>query len=213
MRYLSRMFEIVEEYIYQRLRRIIHNDRPITVYRYEPHRDKGNPEYPCISFERARFDIDYTRAKPDGIYFEACERLSVINLNPSQSVRGEFEERHGPDCYTIKAYPMPINIFYYLTCYATEKSHADYIQMSLPQAFPQGFMPDIGGQSPLMSLSQIEGRDDLSVPMFEVDCVLSVEGIWVERLVPRRTVPAIRVPELHMDVSGTNQSTVQGGEE
>lgn len=198
------MFDIVEEYIYQRLRRIIHNDRPIMVYRYEPHRDKGNPEYPCISFERARFDIDYTRAKPEGIYFEGSERLSVIRLNPLQSGGAGYEEREGPDYYTIKPYPTPINIFYYLSCYATEKSHADYMQMMMLQAFPPGFMPDIAGQTPLMSLSQIEGHDDLSVPMFEVDCVLSVEGIWVERLVPQKTVPSIKVPQMKMDIRQTN---------
>lgn len=174
------------------------------VYRYEPHREKGTPEYPCISFERARFDIDYTRARPEGIYFEASERRSVIRLNPLQSGSEGYEERQGPDYYTIKPYPAPINIFYYLSCYATEKSHADYIQLMLPQAFPPGFMPDIEGQSPLMSLSRIEGRDDLSVPMFEADCVLSVEGIWVERLVSKKTVPSIKVPGLKLDIRETN---------
>lgn len=186
------MFEIVEEYIYQRLRRIIHNDRPIMVYRYEPHRDKGMPEYPCISFERSRFDIDYTRSRPGGIIFEPSDRLSVISLTPAQACSSGRKEMEGPDYYTIKPYPVPLNIFYYIACYATQKAHADYVQIMLAQAFPPGFMPDIGGQAPLMSLSQVENRDDLSIPMFEVDCVLSVEGIWVERIVPKQTVPSIK---------------------
>ena len=40
--------------------------------------------------------------------------------------------------------------------------------------------------------------------MFEVDCVLSVEGIWVERLVPQKTVPSIKVPQMKMDIRQTN---------
>lgn len=173
------------------------------VYRYEPHRDKGKPEYPCISFERARFDIDYSRARPEGIVFEPSEERSVINLNPSQSGTGEYEQREGPDSYRIKPYPVAINIFYYLSALATEKEHADYIQIMLLQAFPPGLMPNIAGQSPLLSLSQIESRDELAVPMFEIDCVLAVEGIWVERIVPKQTVPSIKGFGFEFDVPET----------
>lgn len=197
------MFEIVEEFIYQRLRRIAHNDRPIAVYRYEPHREKGKPEYPCIAFERSRYDIDYSRARPDGIIFEPSEELNIIRLNPLQTGSGAFEERTGPAYYRVKPYPVAINIFYYLNVLATEKDHADYLQLMLVQAFPPGYMPDIAGQSPLMSLSRIESRDDLSVPLFEVDCVLAVEGIWIERIVPTKTVPSIKTPVLAMEVRET----------
>jgi hypothetical protein len=185
------MFEAVENFIENRLKRIKFNNTPVTIYRYGPDREKGETEYPCITFERIRFDVDYSRARPDGIYFEPSDEEATVTLTKYQARGGDLV-RTGPDHYLIKKYPIPVNIFYFVNCFSTVKDHSDYMQFMVLQAFPPAYMPEIEGQYPLFSIQELEARDDLSIPLFDVGGVLSVEGVWLDRLSKEEIAPSIK---------------------
>lgn len=185
------MFDPVENFIENQLKRIKFNNKSVKVYRYGPDRDKGQTEYPCITFERIRYDIDYTRAVPNGIYFDPSDKQATVNLTKYQA-RGGEQVRTGPDYYLVKKISIPINIFYYINTFATRKDHSDYMQFMLMQAFPPAYMPEIDGQYPLMSIHQMESTDDMSIPIFDTGGVLSVEGFWIERLTKEEVAPSIK---------------------
>jgi hypothetical protein len=185
------MFDPVENFIEAQLKRIKFNNKSVTVYRYGPDREKGQTQYPCITFERMRYDVDYSRAIPDGIYFEPSDKQTTVTLTKYQA-RGGALQRTGPDHYFVKKVPIPVNIIYYINTFATRKDHSDYMQFMLMQAFPPAYMPEIDGQYPLISIHQMESQDDMSVPMFDTGGVLSVEGFWIERLSKEVVAPSIK---------------------
>lgn len=185
------MFDAIENYIESRLQRIKFNNTPLKVYRYGPNRDKGQTEYPCATFELIRFDVDYSRARPDGFYFDPSDKQVTLSLTKYQA-RGGNQTPSGPDYYTIKKYPIPTNVFYFINGFATRKDHINYLQFMLLQAFPPAYMPEIEGQYPLFSINELETQDDMSIPLFDLGGVLSVEGWWVERLSKTETAPSIK---------------------
>lgn len=184
-------FDPIEDFLEARLQKIIFNNTSVTVYRYGPNREKGQTIYPCVTFERMRFDIDYTRARPADFYFEASDELATVTLTKYQTRGGELT-RTGPDFYYIKKYPIPINIYYYINAFATSRDHINYLQFALMQSFPPAYMPELEGQYPMFSLQELDYRDDMSIPLYDVGGVLSIEGIWIERLGKEEIAPSIK---------------------
>lgn len=179
---------MIEDFIEARLQKIIHNNEPLRVLRYGPDRDKGKTRYPLVTFERIRYDIDYTRAAPDFTYFEPSVETETIQLEDWQA-RGGEKERTGPVSYAVKKYPIPVNLFYYLNSFSSDKDQSDFLQFHIMQAFPPAYMPEISGQNPMFSLSQMDSHDDMAIPLFEAGGVLSVEGVWMERLSNETVAP------------------------
>lgn len=171
----------IDTWLYGRLRQILFNGAPIVVHAYGPDRDKGEFEPPCIAFERMYIRIDTIRARPT-IEVPVADPLSTtINVPPQMALKTGVT-LSGPVSYTIKPYPTPVTVFYHVYALATKKNHADRLQLGLIQAFPPGYQPNIGGQYPLIMVSDIENIDQLDAPVFESTISLSVGSVWIDRL-------------------------------
>lgn len=185
----------IDTWLYGRLRQILFNKAPITVHAYGPDREKGEFEPPCLAFQRMYIRIDMGRARPT-IEVPVAD-VGSMNINvPPQMSHEIGTTLAGPVSYTIKPYPTPVTVFYHVYALAVKKIHADRLQLGLIQAFPPGYQPSIGGQYPLVLVSDIENMDQLEAPLFESSISLSVGSVWVDRL-EAYDVPSIGTIEFH----------------
>jgi hypothetical protein len=175
------MLQAVDTWLYNRLRKIQHNNAPIPVHSYGPDREKGEFEPPCLAFSRMYIRIDMERAHPT-VEVPVAQAAQTTITVPPQMIHDTGVTLTGPVKYTIKPYPTPITVFYRVHALGSKKSHADSLQLGLLQAFPPGYQPEISDQYPLVLVSDIENIDQLDAPLFESVISLSVGTLWIDRL-------------------------------
>lgn len=198
------MLDKIDTWLYERLRKIQHNNAPIPVHAYGPDREKGEFTPPCIAFERMYIRIDGIKARPTSEVPVAQEETTTI-IVPSRMTQGEPESRVGPVRYTIKPYPTPVTVFYLVHALASKLNHANNLQLGLLQAFPPGYQPKINNQYPVVMVSDIENMDQLDDSLFESIVSLSVGSMWIDRL-EGYEVDSIRFIDFDVDVENDSES-------
>ena len=198
------MLDKIDTWLYERLRKIQHNNAPIPVHAYGPDREKGEFKPPCIAFERMYIRIDSNKARPTSEVPVAQAETTTIVV-PSRMTLGPPENRVGPVRYTIKPYPTPVTVFYHVHAFASKLNHANNLQLGLIQAFPPGYQPNIENQYPLVMVGDIENMDQLDAPLFESVISLSVGSIWIDRL-EGYDVDSIRIVDFDVEVENDTES-------
>jgi len=159
------MFQLIDDFIENRLKRVLFNGAPIPVYTYVPDRDKEDAKYPAYAFKRLWWKIDYKRARD-------CE---VFKRN--------VDANGDTVSWSVKPHPIPITVVYQLHARATSKPHCDQLGLKLIQAFPAAQTSIIGDQCPLVMLGEDpHNDDDTSKPLYDMIFMLWFYGVWIERL-------------------------------
>ena len=167
--------------------------RPVKVYEYMPDREKNETLYPSIAFVRA-----HVEHRP--ISFRAGHEVFIpssteISVDIPQIMGGGVAT--GPDGFTRKPYPTPINLYYKMFTLATDKAQHDWLTEMMFQLFPPGFqsqIPDIDqSQYGLFIFEKVLGMDELEKPVFSSAYVLAVLDLWLDRIEHYTSTPTTDV--------------------
>lgn len=169
------MIEEVDNFIVSRLSLIKIDGEPVKVFAYEPTRDRGDAEFPCITVLRMEHTINNSMKRFGIEEFESSTEVQVYQKPGGGSYIG-------PDHFTVRPYPTPIDIKYMLDVMSTDKSTADFLLHMMFQAFPPGYQPKIGNQYPLFIYGKPVNRDVLHIPMFRTTYMMGVLGFMLDRL-------------------------------
>lgn len=168
------MIQDIEEFIQSRLEKVKLGGQTIPVYTYIPEREKGQSEFPCYAFVRDMIEIREEDKRPD------CELF--IPSDEEVSITYDDETITGPDSYTWKPYPSPVDIYYEIYAIATTKSHYDNLVTLLIQTFPPGYIATINEQRILFSRIWNKNQDDLDIPLYWGITLLKASDVWLDRL-------------------------------
>lgn len=179
------MLSDVDDFIKARLGSITFNKVPIPVYPYIPDREKGKTKYPCYAFVRHQISIREADKKPD--IWLMIPSQQEITVNPDIN---NGEAVSGPPSYIAKPYPTPVDLIYEVMALSTKEAHNNYLLEMLLQAFPPGYIAQIGDYYPLFYHTHPIIGDDLRLPLYKTSFILEVTDFWIDRL-EARTVPSI----------------------
>jgi hypothetical protein len=172
----------LDQHIYSRLGGIKFDDKPLKIYPYIAERDHKEVTYPNICVSRIRFFIREQDKRPGHKVYIPSEKQITIQL-PERFGGGTIT---GPESYTEKPYPTPVDFLYEFQTQATNPEHASWLWSMLLQAIPPEYSPKVNGQYPIFFYEDIANFDELDLPLFKTSVTMMVCDLWVESLESRQ---------------------------
>lgn len=173
------MLNLLDEHIASRLALIGFDGSPVTVYPYIPFRDHGQTVYPCIGFKRHEHTVRDADKRPDCKLFIPGD--TDVTIDVPRSMGGDLTET-GPETYTEKPFPTPLDLIYEIQVQATDPTQQTSLIEMVLQTFPPGYQCIIGTQAPLFVHGRPLNLDDLDVPVFKTSFLITVKDCWLDRL-------------------------------
>lgn len=173
------MLTQLDEHIASRLALIGFDGEPVTVYPYIPFREHGKTVYPCIGFKRHEHMIRDASKRPDCRVFVPGDEEVTVDVAPGM---GLPTTETGPDRYTEKPFPTPIELIYEIQVQATDPVQQTALIELVLQTFPPGYQCSIGSQAPLFVHGRPMNLDELDVPIYKTSFLITIKDCWLDRL-------------------------------
>jgi hypothetical protein len=184
------MLADVDSYIQTRLQQILLNGVSVPVYGYIPDRDKGHTDFPCLALLRHDIMVREADKKPDN----GIMTPSTTNVTVTATPDNRHRRLTGPESFTIKPYPTPVDVLYEVVACSTNSNDNNFLTEMFFQAFPPGHMAYIGDCCPLFVHGKPIVKDHLDLPEYQISFLLTVTDLWIDRF-EIATVPSITVIE------------------
>jgi hypothetical protein len=190
----------LDNHILQRLALIQLGTAAVPVYAYDVYRAKGITRYPCIAIERQSVQIRYEDSKPFVDLYVASVAQQTITVQ--RELGGG--EMTGPQSYTRKKFPTPVNVHYMLDLFATTRIQSDaMLELLIGEVIPPGYQPKIGSRYVTFVYSEITNLDKLEHPIFRNHCRWMVTDFYLDKL-DSVIVPPIFTTEIDMQTENRN---------